>query len=425
MEELYTNEEKNEETLRRVEQNDDTLTTLRIGGSTGCVVDGVDFSRLGAGIANNNELRELILINPMSGLSITDEGFYDGIERNSSIQKLLINCCSILRRNIANEELHGILKTYQENNNLTSLDIWSAGLQNGGANIITTTLRRCTNLKNIVIFDCRLTTPQLLSMLETIRGRSSLEVLGLGLGFDISIETAGWEALSTLLEDPTCNIHTLDISRNELDKEGVTTLANSLVNNTKLKKLKLFNQNANPLDYIRIVDEDVFSTLLCNTRSINSIYLSNHTLQSVSYRFSPDLLLNLNRGTKKNHVAIKKILRFHPNIDMKPLFELASSEEGEQSLKALPYIIEWFERAMNAATEEGTGRHLDGNVNEWDDDVSDDPFSDSDSEFDEEETYDYKVQERKLSAIYEFALAMPLLFVPISHIKGEDKKRKR
>ena len=107
---------------------------------------------------------------------------------------------------------------------------------------------------------------------------------------------------------------------------------------------------------------------------------------------------------------------------MEPLFVLAS-EEGERSLKALPYIIDWFERAMSAATEEGTGRHLERTVSEWEahpiyDEVSDD----SD---DEEESYDYKVQERKLSAIYKFALAVPLLFVPVSHIKGEDKKRKR
>ena len=41
-------------------------------------------------------------------MSVTKRGFYDGIERNSSIQELFINCCSIARRDIADEELHGI-----------------------------------------------------------------------------------------------------------------------------------------------------------------------------------------------------------------------------------------------------------------------------------------------------------------------------
>ena len=35
------------------------------------------------------------------------------------------------------------------------------------------------------------------------------------------------------------------------------------------------------------------------------------------------------------------------------------------------------------------------------------------------------VDSRKLSSIYQFALAMPLLFVPAAHTKACDKKRKR
>ena len=35
------------------------------------------------------------------------------------------------------------------------------------------------------------------------------------------------------------------------------------------------------------------------------------------------------------------------------------------------------------------------------------------------------VDRRKLSAIYQFAQAMPSLFVPVPHVKGVDKKRKR
>ena len=38
---------------------------------------------------------------------------------------------------------------------------------------------------------------------------------------------------------------------------------------------------------------------------------------------------------------------------------------------------------------------------------------------------DYHVEEKKLSAIYQFAMAMPLLIVPASNIKEESKKRKR
>ena len=79
---------------------------------------------------------------------------------------------------------------------------------------------------------------------------------------------------------------------------------------------------------------------------------------------------------------------------MEPLFEWDA--DGEQSLKALPYVVDWFERAKVAVADEDGG--------------------------------DYNIEERKLSAIFQFAKVMPLLFVPISCIKVDDhrnNKRKR
>ena len=72
-----------------------------------------------------------------------------------------------------------------------------------------------------------------------------------------------------------------------------------------------------------IVDND-FSSVLCNTSSINSIYSSNHTLEALTLPRNIalrtlKLLLNWNKGTNnKSHVAIRKILKCHPNIDMEP-----------------------------------------------------------------------------------------------------------
>ena len=102
-------------------------------------------------------------------------------------------------------------------------------------------------------------------------------------------------------------------------------------------------------------------------------------------------LLNLNNGANKMHVAIKKILKHHPNIDMEPLFEWDA--EGEQTLKALPYVVGWFDRARVAVTDNDGER--------------------------------YHVEEKTLSAIFQFVKGMPLLFVPTSHIKVDNKKRKR
>ena len=39
-----------------------------------------------------------------------------------------------------------------------------------------------------------------------------------------------------------------------------------------------------------------------------------------------------------------------------------------------------------------------------------------------EKVINYNIGERKLSAIYQFAKAMPLLFVPVAHNKGGENK---
>ena len=145
---------------------------------------------------------------------------------------------------------------------------------------------------------------------------------------------------------------------------------------------------------------DIFARLLCNTSSINKIYSSNHTfeqlgLSSHGVGYQLDSLLRLNKGTNKSHVAIKKILKYHPNIDMEPLFEWNMEEEGERSLLALPFVIAWFERANEAIT-------------------------------DDQEAGSHRISERKLSSIYQFAKAMPLMFIPPAHTKEKNvKKRKR
>ena len=91
---------------------------------------------------------------------------------------------------------------------------------------------------------------------------------------------------------------------------------------------------------------------------------------------------------------MKKILQYCPNI-VESLFEWGSGDE--RNLMALPHVVDWFDRAKEAV------EHVDEN------DSSDSSVSnDSDD-------YDYKVEEKKLTAIYEFALAIPLLIIPTYH----------
>lgn len=216
------------------------------------------------------------------------------------------------------------------------------------------------------------------------------------------IGDTGCQALSTLLEDPSCNIQTLNLLHNQINNEGINNLVNSLSNNIKLKELKL---GGNQMDNENEVKE-AFVKLLCNTTSINATYSSNHTLTKLplpNFHMGNQLvvLLKLNKGTNKKYVAMIKILKYHPNIDMEQLFEWGPNDE--KNLMALPYVVAWFDRAEEAA--EMTRDYLG-----------------------EREAYNTK--ERKLSAIYQFALAMPLMFIPSSHTNGSGRvlrrsKRKR
>ena len=371
-----------QETLRRIEQNDTEFTGLQTSS------DASDYSRLGVAIGNNTHLKTLVVaLDEEGSLDVASNEFFDGLKRNSSINDLELNC---MNQTLVGGVGHIILKSYQKNNNNLTRRITDAVLDNGGGNVIAETVRWCRNLRIINFGWNNITDEQLLPIVESIRGHRMLENLYL---YSNRIGNVGCRALATLLEDPSCNLKLLKLNSNRIGNEGATAIANSLVNNINLKILDL---NENPFEPSLV---GIFCTMLCNTSSVNDMYRSNHTLKTLvlsdeqrgQHANHLATLQRLNRENKRQ-VAIKKILKYHPNIDMEPLFEWDT--DGEQSLKALPYIFDWFKRAGEAVA------------------------GDIDRE-------DYHVEEKKLSAIFQFAKAMPLLVVPASNIKEDDKKRKR
>jgi len=349
-----------------------------------------EFVRLGAAIATNDRLSLLEVMNVSSNWNVPRE-FFDGLRRNTSIHNLEIYC-SAGEYNIGSGVLYEILVACQEK--LTDLFIDNAHFENGGHQTLMNLLRRCTELRIIALQYGNTTGEQLLPMVDAIRGNASL--LRSLRHLDIRnnrIGNEGCQALATLLMDPNTRLNHLDLTDNGIDSEGVIAIANSLANNTILKKLYLANNT-----FDTKVAHNAFINVLCNATSINDIYASNHTLDRISLgpsnprQHDLTLLLAMNRGKNRSLVPFRKILQYHPNIDMSPLFEL---EEGEQNLKSLPYVVALFEKIMEARVS-----------------IYHDTLSLENRNF----------EERKLSAIYQFAQAMPLLFVPASHSKGVNKK---
>jgi len=113
------------------------------------------------------------------------------------------------------------------------------------------------------------------------------------------------EALAVLLRDPFCVLKSLSLSRNNNSYAGVIAIANSLNGNFNLELEKL-HLTVDDLDQLRAVD--TFSNLLCNTSSIDSIHSSNHTLETLTFKFFEQPpqqlvpLLIINKCTNKHHV---------------------------------------------------------------------------------------------------------------------------
>ena len=408
-------------TLRRIEQNNlielgicNKATILsRNGGRLFTSRDGDDYSRLGSFIGTNTTLEKLVFETEGIRLSTADSGFFKGIKQNSSIQELKINGYP---RNPIGEVVCELLQAFHENNShLISLHISCCDISKvDERGIINTTLNSCRYLKKLCFNHSNMTDEHLFPMVEAIRGHPSLEELHL---WHNHINNAGCEALATLLRDPNCNLHTLDLNTNQISILGANTLANSLTNNTELEEFDL-GENSFWSNYQSV--EDAFARLLCNTTTLNSIHSSNHTLDELTLSNSTigiglgDIvvtLLQINEGTNKSHVAIEKILKYHPKFEMEPLFEWGSRDE--RNLLALPYIVDWFDRAKEAIEHENSYYSSD--------DSSSGSFPHCNH---------YQIEEKKLTAIYEFAQAMPLMFNPASHmpllfIPTSDKRRKR
>ena len=237
-----------------------------------------DFYRLGRLIAKNDHLTILNVFQEdldCVALDASNRDFYDGLEQNSSINDLIIECHHQYP-NPLNKVLQQILNSYQINNTtLKHLKI-KANLQIGnGHTILVTTLKRCTNLRQIQLAACGINDEKLLPIVDALTGLSSLEELSLG-GNKIRSFGSCW-ALSTLLEDTNYSMKQLNLGYNRIGNKGITVIADILANDTKLEELSLHMQD-NPID--QTVEND-FAKSLCDTISINSTYLSNHTLENL------------------------------------------------------------------------------------------------------------------------------------------------
>ena len=122
------------------------------------------------------------------------------------------------------------------------------------------------------------------------------------LTFNSEITITGWDAFSAVFQNPDSELEELSLSSNRFNDGTLVSLAPSLANNNKLKKLFLgFDTN------ITVKGWTALSYVLCNTSSIMDTFHSNHMLQILCEGYDEDQLpgdimslLRLNRENGKS-----------------------------------------------------------------------------------------------------------------------------
>ena len=291
--------------------------------------------------------------------------------------------------NISEEGIVDIITALSMHPNLNYLDLDGNRLRKNGCVALATLLRySAKGLQHLFISSNEINDEGLEALVPAFTNCSHLQQLF--LLNNPSITTRGWQSVATILEAPNCNLRRrLGIARSNVDDEVVAAFVKALANNGTLLTL---NMNSNP---ITAMGWQAFSKVLCNTSSVHATFLSNHTLYDLGSTANANAnanaiirpLLRLNRRDDKKEVATIKILQNHDDFDMLPFFEW--------EFKCLPMVLEWLERVSAYEIPEDFEPNIDG---------------------------------RKLSTIYQFVRGLPLLYVEtrlrkeLEDIKAEESQ---
>ena len=148
----------------------------------------------------------------------------------------------------------------------------------------------------------------------------------------------GPRVIAASLANPECHLVTFWLHQTGIGDEGAAILAESLRSNRKLTYMLLSTIITS--SRINETGWNAFSSILCDTTSINATYNSNHTLEELGT--NPAMpqevitMLKFNFSKDKSLVAANKILQAHRHLDMQPLFGM--------KLDLLPHVVAWVER---------------------------------------------------------------------------------
>jgi Ran GTPase-activating protein (RanGAP) involved in mRNA processing and transport len=279
----------------------------------------------------------------MNGTEISDQGFAE-IATTLRLQSQLKNL-QLYDNNIGRDgciALGNTLRSWPHSNNLESLNLGCNAIDDEGLQGLVSGLMNCCSLK------------------------------GLNLSNNQSITAAGLRFLFPLLQSEGHSLEKLDLYRINFGDDGAIALAEGLRGNKSLKDLQFWPSDAG----MTSIGWSAFSTLLCDTSTINNTWIGSYS-RNESVPEEIQRLLKTNKCQNRQVAAICKILRNHPDLDMEPFFIM--------KMQLLPAVMSWFEKV----------EPIEGDLIRL-------------GRIDESEG---SCRSRKLSALYKFVRAMPDLAV--------------
>ncbi len=194
-------------------------------------------------------------------------------------------------------------------------------------------------LKDLDLEDNSIDDNSLQTLAAGLVNNTTLEELS--LGGNPSITANGLRYLIPYLQSESCSLSSFFLYRINFGDAGAAALVHGLGKNESLKRL-WFNPATCGMSS---AGWQSFATLLCDTSSINNTYKSNHTIELIGescnvgspinqvHELVRDLL-RMNGNAYSRDIAKCKILLYHRDLDVEPVFKW--------DLKFLPLMISWF-----------------------------------------------------------------------------------
>jgi len=256
-----------------------------------------------------------------------------------------LKCLYLSDNSIGNEGLSSLVDALQTCTGLETLNLSRNDFSSAAAGLgsLSTLLQRYeVNLKNLELSSCRINDEGLRALSQGAANHCE----EIDLFPNESITSTGLSYLSSSIRSDSCRLETLDLRGIPVGDNEMEVLALGLAGNKSVRSLYLVDLG----DDISVTSAGwlAFTTALCDTSSVNSTYLSNHTIcdiwgeddgEIISRDISRFLLLN---GEHPQYAARCKILMKHRHLNMARFLQWG--------LKFLPLAAAWFERSKPCTT---------------------------------------------------------------------------